>query len=274
MSKNNELTAGVCSWTLGINDLETLMATTAEMGFNGIQYCESIGLHSAASVKAMANKYQLALIINDPFDCGPGDENGFATFTNAVAYFKRAIDFAAELGCGQTLQGLGAWTKNCKSQQEGWDFIVSAVRELSAYAKTRGVSLSYEPCNLYEVPFIHTAAEYEQLVQDTGTHDLKILLDSFHMNIGEREPFKVVEQFASRNSVFHVSGSNREGIKQGHIDFHRYYNTLKAAGFSGPIVFECVLSGNPVNTPPRNEGEMTRLKSILTESLLIWQSYA
>ncbi|MEC9261723.1 MAG: sugar phosphate isomerase/epimerase family protein [Pseudomonadota bacterium] len=264
---------GICTWTLGIDDLELLMSTIAGMGFNGVQYCESIDLHTAADVKAMAAKYQLCLIINDPFDCRPGPRNGEASLTNAISYYQRAIDFAAELGCGQTLQGLGAWTMHCKDQQAGWQFIVTAVQALSAYAKSKNVPLSYEPCNLYEVPFVHTAAEFEQLVDESGCSEMTVLLDSFHMNIGEKSPYDVAESYAARNAVFHISGANREGISQSHIDFHRYYDALRNGGFDGPVVMECVLSGNPVNTPPRNENEMTRLANMLIESRQIWQRF-
>lgn len=265
---------GVCTWTLGIKHLETLMATIAQMGFNGVQYCESIDLHAAHDVRAMAKKYELTIIINDPFNCRPGAQNGEASLANAVAYYKRAIDFAAQLGCGQTIQGLSSWTVNCADQRQGWNFIVRAVQLLSEYARSKQVRLSYEPCNLYEVPYVHTAAEYQQLAVDTGCDDLMVLLDSFHMNIGEREPFTVAKQYASRNSVFHVSGSNREGINQGHLDFQRYHRELSQGGFEGPVVLECVLSTNPVNTPPRNDNEMTRLKQMLIESRQIWQRYS
>ncbi|WP_269522985.1 sugar phosphate isomerase/epimerase family protein [Coraliomargarita parva] len=271
MRSQNEI-IGICTWNLGIKDLDLMMSTIAGLGLTGVQFCGSYREFEAAEVKAAAAANGLALIIYDPFDCHPGPKNGEATFENAISYYDKAIDFAAELGVGQTLQGLSAWTKNCRDQQGAWTFLSEALRSLSSYANGKGVPLSYEPCNLYEVPYIHTAAEYQQLIDASGCTDIQILLDSFHMNIGEPDPLKTLEVYASRNSVFHLSDSNREGIGRGHIDFGAYLNALRRGGFEGPYVVECVLKGNPVNTPPRNDAEMAQLTSQIRESVEAWKA--
>jgi len=264
---------GICTWILGIKDLEQLMSKVKSMGLDSVQYCESMDTHSAKAVKSAAEKFGLSILIYDPFDCRPGPDNGAASIENALAYFRRAINFAAELGCGLTLQGLGAWTENCKDDAAAWHFLVNCLKALAVYAQERRVPLSYEPCNLYEVPYIHTADEYQRLIDESNCHDISVLLDSFHMNIGEKEPTAVLKQYADKLSFFHISGSNREGIAQGHIDFKAQYDALVAGGFSGPCVIECVLRDNPVNTPPRNEKEMTRLTDIIMETRKIWQGF-
>lgn len=265
---------GICSWTLGIKDLEQLMAKIAGLGLNGVQYCESFSDHAAADVKTMAEKYELEIIIFDPFDCRPGEKNGEATLENAIRFYLNAIDFAAELGCGQTLQGLSTWTENCQTQECAWRFMVEGLKAISHYAREKNVPLAYEPCNLYEVPFIHTAAEFQQLIDETGCTEIKILLDSFHMNIGENQPLEALESYAENNAVFHISDSNREGIGHGNIDFKAHFQALKKGGYSGPVAVEFILKDNPVNTPPRNDEEMENLSEQIKETIALWRSYA
>ena len=264
---------GICSWTLGIDDLEKLMSTTASMGLNAIQYCEGADTHPADKILASAESHNLTIVANDPFDCAPGEKHGDATLENAVAFYKKEIDLAARLGCLQTLQGLSAWTRDCKDDDTAWQFIVDAVQQLSGYAKEKDVPLTYEPCNFYEVAYVHTADEYQRLIQDSGCDNISVLLDSFHMNIGEKRPLTTLRQYGSRNSVFHISGSNREGIAQSNIDFKAYKEALNDSGFDGPCVFEFVLSTTGVNEPPRNKEEMRMMKNMVIESMELWKSY-
>ena len=133
-------TLGICTWTLGIKDIDALMAKIAELGLNGVQYCEDQELASASEVKAAAARQGLELIIYDPFDCRPGEKNGPASKNNAIAFYKDAIDFAAALGCGQTLKGLAAWAEDC-DDAEAWQFLVECVQAMTPYAAKRGVAL-------------------------------------------------------------------------------------------------------------------------------------
>jgi len=93
------------------------------------------------------------------------------------------------------------------------------------------------------------------------------------MNIGEKRPLTALRQYGSRNAIFHISGSNREGIAQGNIDFSAYKEALKDSGFDGPCVFEFVLSVTGVNEPPRNKEEMQMMKNMVIESMDLWKSY-
>jgi len=271
---NTTSTVGICTWTLGINDIDHLMAKIADLGLNAVQYCQPLDDYTPAEVKAAAARFDLEILIYDPFDCRPSDKNGEAGLAGAVEFYTRVVDYAAELGCGATLQGLSAWTNRESDEQAAWKQLVSSTRAICDYAKVKGVPLSYEPCNLYEVPLIHTAAEFQQLMDETGCNRISVLLDSFHMNLGEKDALATLREYGHKNSIYHLSDSNREGLGQGHIDFFQQYQALKEAEFNGPTVLEFVLQGNPVNTPPRNEQEMEELSRQIRHSLAVWRSYA
>ncbi len=272
MMEEKQSTIGICTWTLGIKDLDTMMKKIADLGLGAVQYCEHYDDHRSEDVLKYAKKHSLDIVVYDPFECGPGKRNGVASKENAVHFYKSVIDFSAQLNVGATLQGLSAWTQNCTTRAEGWYQIVSCVKELSDYANTKGVKLFYEPVNLYEVAYIRTAKDYEKLIEESGCKDISILLDSFHMNIGEKAPLQTLENYAAKSSIFHLSDSNREGLGQGHIDFKTYYNILKNEGFKGTIIFEFVLETNAVNISPRNETEMQELTEQIQKSVSMWRA--
>ena len=45
-----------------------------------------------------------------------------------------------------------------------------------------------EPLNRYETDFLNTCEQALELIEEVGSPQLKILLDTFHMNIEEKEP--------------------------------------------------------------------------------------
>ncbi|MGN7439074.1 MAG: sugar phosphate isomerase/epimerase family protein [Alcanivorax sp.] len=272
MTEKNTI-IGICTWTLGIKDLNTMMKKISDLGLNGVQYCEHPNDHSPAKVIKSADKYGLNIILYDPFDCGPGIRNGDATKENAIRFYRTVIDFAAELKVGATLQGLSSWTHNCETRAEGREQLVTCVSELAAYAKDKNVDLYYEPINLYETPFIRTADDFEKLIKDADCPDINILLDSFHMNIGEKCPLTTLGKYASKSTVFHISDSNRQGMGLGHIDFEQYYGILKKEGFNGSIVFEFVLETNAVNIAPQNATETHALDQQIQHSLSLWRTF-
>lgn len=263
---------GICSWTLGIEELDPLMRQVAKMGLNSIQYCEPMTRFNAEDVQQSAQAHGLDILIYDPFDCRPSDKNGEPGLTGAVNFYRQVIDYAHALGCPATIQGLSAWTTHCTHDKQAREQLNHSVREVYEYAQKQGVALVYEPCNLYEVPFIHTVSDWQGLLKETECHDIRLLMDSFHMNIGEHAPLKAAEEFAQHNAIFHVSDSNREGIGHGNLPFNDYYHALLRGGFKGPVVFELVLQSNPVNTPPRTAEEMQQLTRQVQESLAWWQS--
>ncbi len=264
---------GICTWTLGIENLDALLAKVRALELDCFQYAEPLEAHPAVEVRNMAERLGLEVVMFDPPDLKPGKKYGSASMENALACYRCALSYAAQLGCGMTLHGLSNWTEDCVSDEEAWAFLAEAVRSIAGEAKERNIPVSYEPCNMYELPLVHSADDVEKLLAMCGCDNIEIMLDSFNMNLAEKDPLATLERWAAKMSVYHLSGSNREGIVQSHIDFRAQYNALVKGGFNGACVMEMLISSNPVNTPPRNEREMQRLTEILVESRDLWRSY-
>lgn len=103
-----------------------------------------------------------------------------------------------------------------------------------------GVRALYEVCNHYEVPLIHTAAQCRQLLAEMDSDNVRMILDSFHMNIDEPDPLQALRGHGAFTAIYHISDSGRGGIGTGHIDVKAQHEALVAGGFSGAVATELV----------------------------------
>jgi len=151
----------------------------------------------------------------------------------ALERVKKHIDFASELN-SQVIIGLIRGKiigPTLKERQIG--FLEESIKELCSYAEKKGVLLLVEPLNRYECNLLNTAAEVMDLIKHVGSPALKLLLDTFHMNIEEVDMVKTLSESKPYISYMHLADSNRKFPGLGHIDFSAIYKTLKEMDFHG-----------------------------------------
>jgi sugar phosphate isomerase/epimerase len=108
-----------------------------------------------------------------------------------------------------------------------------------------GVEVFFEPLNRYEDHMVNTLAQGASLLSELGQPSLRLLADTYHMNIEEANPVQALRDHAMWLGEVHLSDSNRLEPGQGHLDFAKVVATLEQAGFAGYGAFECRLSGEP-----------------------------
>lgn len=264
----------IVTWTLGVSNSTAVTERALALGLDGIQYA---GDHRDVNPHELRSKTQAAglkVIAIDPINAGPADFVK-ATPEAAIDYYKQVIDFAQAVGSVPvTLHGLALWTRNCIDKTAARKRLIECCRAVDAYARDRGVSTLYEVCNHYEVPLIHTAAECRELIRELGTNNLRMILDSFHMNINEKDPLQTLREHAADLAIYHISDSDRGGIGSGHIDFKAQHDVLRAAGFIGEVAIEPVLSHLTPNMPPQSGEDHDALDAEIRASTKQWRTYA
>lgn len=262
---------GICTWNLGLSDIDDICKKIKEFGLDGMHFCENIKNYDAKEVKQTAKKYGLEIFAIDPFNCKPENPQNVTT-NDAINFYKTMIDFAVEVDSPWvTLQGLSTWTVNCDSDLEAWQRLVTSVKELDIYAKEKNKKLVYEVCNTYEVPLINTVKQLIELLDEVGSDNIYIILDSFHIHAGEVDQLKAIRDCGDRLISYQVSDSNRAGIGSGAVNFLAHHRVLKEINFDNPVVLEIILPHLRPTQTPRNEEEWDGLKTEVLRSAEIWR---
>ncbi|HEY0119867.1 MAG TPA: sugar phosphate isomerase/epimerase [Cellulomonas sp.] len=115
---------------------------------------------------------------------------------------------------------------------------VAVIRELAGYADAHGVMLGLEVCNRYETNVVNTARQALALADDIGADNVRIHLDTYHMNIEEDDLVRPVHEVGERLGYVHIGENHRGYLGSGHIDFTGFFHALGDIGYTGPVTFE------------------------------------
>ncbi|MGN6628858.1 MAG: TIM barrel protein [Candidatus Nitrosocosmicus sp.] len=116
------------------------------------------------------------------------------------------------------------------------------LNHLAKEAKKYGVDLLLEPLNRYSTPFCSSLEDC--LFVTRYCPDLKIMLDTFHMNI-EEDSFKAAIE-KSRGLLYHMhfADNNRKMPGFGHINFNEIISTFVDISYSSTRSFEPTISNS------------------------------
>jgi len=160
-----------------------------------------------------------------------------------VAFMKRVIDRMPLLGA-PTLSGVvysivgRADAEPAGERRKQWATVVKNLRELSDYAGERGRVISLEPVNRFETDFINTCEQGLQMIHDVGSDALKLHLDTFHMNIEQKDQAAAIRKAGRHLGHFHACGCDRGTPGNDHIDWKSIAAALKAIRYTGDVVIE------------------------------------
>jgi len=111
------------------------------------------------------------------------------------------------------------------------------LKRIAARAEALDVRVGVEPVNRYESNLLNTSSQAIEFIQDVGSPNLVVHLDTYHMNI-EEEPASAIRAAADYLGYVHVGESNRGYLGRGTIDFEAIFDALVAIKYAGPIAFE------------------------------------
>lgn len=112
------------------------------------------------------------------------------------------------------------------------------LRRIGARAHELGIHLSLEVVNRYEANLFNTAVGAMEFIDGIGDDNIKVHLDSYHMNIEESDMLLPVLAAGNRLGYVHIGESHRGYLGTGSVDFDGLFRALHHVGYSGPIVFE------------------------------------
>ena len=179
-----------------------------------------------------------------PMNCNPSSPNPLERQA-AEEFLKKLVDITVELGghitAGVNYASSGYRTGKMRTAQEV-DFAARHLQRVCEYAKPCGVTVAIEPVKRFESHFLNRASQALELVELVGMSNLKVHLDTFHMNIEEASIPDAILACGDKLGHMHLVDSNRGAPGMGHVPWIDVYKALKAIHYEGTA---CIETFNP-----------------------------
>lgn len=217
-----------------------------KMGFDSFEFGLEDPSHvDPAKLKQKLQQTGLKIIICGAF--GPDRDlthDDSSVRENSLNYITQALKICQQSGCktlaGPMYSAVGKRRHVAADQKKKeWDLAVKGLKEAGKRAADSGVTLAIEPLNRFETDLVNTAEQCERLVNEIGMNNVGFHLDSFHMNIEEKNSGDAIRRAGKRLYHFHACENDRGAPGSGiNIDWPNVAAALKEVGYKGEAVIE------------------------------------
>ncbi|GAB3981971.1 sugar phosphate isomerase/epimerase family protein [Plantactinospora veratri] len=171
-----------------------------------------------------------------------------AVVEETVAYLKGCVDSAAVVGApcvgGPVYAAVGrTWRMTGTARAACYADFRRALAPVADHAGERGVSIGVEPLNRYETSVANTVEQTLELL-DGLPPNVGIMIDTYHMNIEEADPYSALALAGPYIKHVQVSGTNRGAPGADHFDWPRFFAALDATGYRGAVCIESFTAEN------------------------------
>lgn len=150
---------------------------------------------------------------------------------------KAGIDVAAAL---KVPYCIGKFRGNIDENTDGMTMrqLTEILRELALYGEEKGAELLLEPQSAPGINNLHTVEDVLQIEKEIGAGQMGILLDMFHMDIGEASMYAAVVKAGKKARFIHASENERLAVGAGRLSIKDMIEMLKVTGYEGFISVE------------------------------------
>ena len=156
-------------------------------------------------------------------------------------FLKWAIECCHALNssilCRPFHQPLGQFSGRPPTQEEKERGVI-VQQNPADYAKKFNVNLCVEPLNRFECYFLNTIEDSCQYVDLVKRENFKILYDTFHSNIEEKDPVGSITRAGKHINHIHISENNRGTPGKGNIPWKETFSAIKNIIYEGWLTIE------------------------------------
>lgn len=153
-----------------------------------------------------------------------------------VEYLKSCVEITSAIGA-TNLSGV-IYSQHVKRAthrptQSAWEYAAEGLREVAVYAQQYGVQIGLEPVNRYESYLINTSEQARTLKDRIGEKNIKIHLDSYHMNMEEKSFYEATRLAGEDLIHFHLCENDRGIPGTGLVNWHDVFKALSEINYRG-----------------------------------------
>lgn len=193
---------------------------------------------------AESNKIQLTAGYGPTYDHNMGSSDPSVS-KNALEWYKRLFDVMAQLDIhliGGALYSYWPVNFDTADKTEDWKRSVEGMQTLAPIAKQYDINLGMEVLNRFESHILNTAEEGVAFVTEIGQDNVKVMLDTFHMNIEETSIADAIRTAGSLLGHFHTGECNRMVPGKGRTPWREIGEALRDVKYDGTVVMEPFVS--------------------------------
>ena len=155
---------------------------------------------------------------------------------DAVEKCIKIINFSAKMEAGVIL----GFFKGGPSRKvdRAREFFMESLEQISPYAWNKKVPILVEATNRYESAVANSLEDTYELIEYWENRFIRMLPDTFHMNIEESNMYEALRKYAHCYDSLHISDNNRYFPGLGAIDFAEIIRFLKELDYKGGIAIE------------------------------------
>lgn len=216
-----------------------------DLGFDGIEIPLTTQILTSLPIRELKERLSETGLAAT-FCAGLGPSQNVATNDKrkqrqGIEHLKKCVETVAEFN-SSVLAGIlygvwGGFSGNPPTEDElNWS--AECIRKVAEYAESLKVDLAIEPCSRFECYLIATAQEGLRYLEKVGKDNVGLLLDTFQMNIEEKNLPAAILKAGDKLYHFHVCASDRGIPGKGHIDWEGVFGALRRIGYKRWLTVE------------------------------------
>ena len=236
-------------WT---DEIVPILRTVADLGFDGVEV-SLLGMtdDKAEALGRAVRDHGLQATCSDGLSKEADITSPDPTIRAAgLDYLTWAVATTAKIGsrglAGVVYAPWGSYDPPRKAERAA--FAAEAFGKLHATLEQHDVTLGIEAINRFETDLVNTAEDAVSMAEASGSDRVGALLDTFHLNIEEKDVGAAIRGAGDRLVHFHVSDNDRGVPGSGHVPWAEVKTALSDIGYDRWIVAEMfVIAGNPAS---------------------------
>lgn len=228
-------------------DFEPYIEKVKKLGFDVLEVA-ALGLVNLPDskllrLKEVAEHHGITLTagigLPKEYDVSSSDESAR---TNGIAFMKRVMDAMHQAGIdriGGTIYSY--WPVDYSEpieKETARQNSIKSIRELAQYAKQYDITLLIETLNRFEQFLLNDAQEAIDYVEEVNEPNVKVMLDTFHMNIEEDNMAEAIRLTGKHLGHLHIGEANRKVPGKGSLPWKDIGIALHDIGYEDYVVME------------------------------------